>query len=195
MDKKEVIAKIKVLLGMEKPAEEVIIETKVEETVATKLEEVVKVELTTAKLKDGTDISYDKMDIGGAVLIGDKPIAAGDYELEDGTVFTVDVDGLISAFTPPVAAADEATDKSKTPAEVLGTPEERLKKCEDKLANLEAMMGMELSKMTEVLKKQTTVLTELANQPAAEPVHLAKVEPKEETLFEKRSRAIELLKK
>lgn len=69
MDK---IKKIKVLLGM------------------------VKQEFETARLTDGSEISFDSLEINREVYNADgEPLKEGEYTLEDGTIIVVDLNGVI----------------------------------------------------------------------------------------------------
>lgn len=84
MDFKSILTSIKVLLAN-------ATEEKTEEVKATE-----------AKLKDGTLVSYESLEVGKVVSTIEtdatlKTLAAGDYELEDGSTFTVDADGVITA--------------------------------------------------------------------------------------------------
>ena len=63
------------------------------------------------KLQDGTEVIISQLKEGGDVVINGAPAKAGDYVLSDGTAFTVDKDGKITALTP--AAADSATEAVK----------------------------------------------------------------------------------
>jgi len=81
----ETITQMKILLGMEKPVE-------------LKFEKVI--------LKDGSEISYDKLEVGGKVTAldaeGNEGPKTGDLELEDGTILVVDADGIITEIKTPV---------------------------------------------------------------------------------------------
>lgn len=81
MDK---IKKLKVLLGM------------------------VKAEFATAKLVDGSEISFDALEINREVYDADgNPLKEGTYKLEDGRIITVDANGVIKSIENP--ATDEVT--------------------------------------------------------------------------------------
>ena len=96
MDFKQAIKEIKVLLGMEKDETEVKFET--------------------AKLKDGTIIEYENLEVGTIVYVvtpakeatedseatekTTTPAPEGSHELEDGTIVTVDAEGKITEVKP-----------------------------------------------------------------------------------------------
>jgi hypothetical protein len=62
-------------------------------------------------LKDGTQVNISELAVGGAVMIGDVPAPAGEYELEDGTKVTVGDGGLIMVYTPAVVAEQAMTEQ------------------------------------------------------------------------------------
>ncbi len=67
-----------------------------------KYEDVIQV--PTYTLSDGTVVSIDKLEVGGAVLLADGTIpTAGEWTLDDGTVITTDDAGLILTLVAPVA--------------------------------------------------------------------------------------------
>lgn len=189
MNSKDAIAKIRAILGMAPAA----------------------IRMSTAKLKDGTEISYDKLETGGIVTLGDAPAASGDYELEDGTVLTVGEDGAITNIVAPAedtpvedsaaeAHAEEAPAEEE-PAEQPDNTESRLAAVEQQVAALtlafEELINS-LSEMSTEMSAQRAVIDEIAAQPAGEPAHFSAASTKlktEETVFEKRLRGLDQLKK
>lgn len=88
MDK---IKKIKVLLGM------------------------VKQEFETARLMDGSEISFDSLEINREVYNADgEPLKEGEYTLEDGTIIVVDLNGVIKE----IRKADGETEKEEVVEEM-----------------------------------------------------------------------------
>lgn len=88
MDK---IKKIKVLLGM------------------------VKQEFETARLMDGSEISFDALEINREVYNADgEPLKEGEYTLEDGTIIVVDLNGVIKE----IRKADGETEKEEVVEEM-----------------------------------------------------------------------------
>lgn len=67
---------------------------------------------TTGKLADGTEITYDKLEVGGIVTAAGAPLAAGTYTMEDGTTITVGDAGVLSE----VKAKEEMASNSLAPA-------------------------------------------------------------------------------
>lgn len=113
---------------------------------------------TDFKLVDGSVISADKMEIGGAVTKDGQPAPAGTYELEDKSQITVDAAGLITAITPaPTEETDMSTPEGMKKAYdkfAVGTPEERLMNLETLCkALMEYSFGWQLR---EAQAKQTT---------------------------------------
>lgn len=104
MDKKVIINKIKVFLGM------------------------VKEKFETLKLQDGVEISTEALEINREVFDAEgNPLTAGEYILEDGTKFTVDENGVIKEIERPdgeetkeEVVTEEMGDESK--AEGTGKP-------------------------------------------------------------------------
>ena len=107
MNKKQIISKIKVLLGM------------------------VKEEFATAKLADGSEISFDSLEINREVYDSEgNPLPAGEYVLEDGTKLTLDENGVIKE----IETADSET-KEEIVTEELACGEPKEKK-EEKLEDV-----------------------------------------------------------
>ena len=204
MNAKEALKEIKILLGMEQ-----------REETETKSEETIEATFTEAKLQDGTNISYDKLEIGSNFLIRTDaetsvPAPAGEYVLEDGTIVIVGDDNLITEVKMPETTADEYTDPKETVEEKpedkpedIEEPDEkemRIAACEDKIKKLEEAMTMLLgsfSAMSDEFSAQSEKIEEIAKAPAAEPVHFAKQteETKTETTAEKRLKVLAELKK
>ena len=72
------------------------------------------------KLQDGTPVTVSTLAQGGSVLINGSPAKAGGYVLEDGTQFTVDDSGKISAIMPAKAAPEAPSAKPAAPADKPG---------------------------------------------------------------------------
>jgi hypothetical protein len=67
-------------------------------------------------LKDGTSLSIDKLEVGGAVQLAGAPAADGEYELADGSKVQV-AGGLIVELASPVE--DTLPEEMKTPAQMM----------------------------------------------------------------------------
>ena len=142
---KEALKTIKAFLGME-----------------TKLEDM--------PLADGmTTIQADSFEVGQAVFIvvpEAEPVAlpVGEYELADGRILKVEVEGIIASIEMPMEEA-EPVEPTEVPVEATKTPEQttakkiirstveeqHLSKLELKIEELEAKI-LELSKVEEVVE-------------------------------------------
>ena len=162
-----------------------------------------------AKLADGTTIiryEGDSLDIGVAVMAvteqGAIALPDGDYDLEDGTKFSI-VAGLVSAVTPaeeapaeeaaPAAAAAEAPAamteaKAKSVLESIiketrfaeDIAELKLKvaefaKVNEAFATAKETEETEVSKLKEQVKGMFELLEKLADEPSAAPAEKKKV--------------------
>jgi hypothetical protein len=113
------------------------------------------IELAQMKLKDGvTTIEVDKMEVGGMVTIvaenGDKtPATEGEYDLEDGSSFTVDATGMITE----VKAKEEEVveDVVEIPVE-MSTEEMKATIDELKLKLADVNIPPDLAVLTRVVK-------------------------------------------
>lgn len=174
---KDLLDKIKVLLGME-------------------------IKLTESKLKDGTNVSFDKLEIGSNFLVKTDsetavPAPAGDYVMEDNTIVTVGSDGLITAVTP----GNEVTTQEIVTPDVVVAPidedpemtiEEKVVNMEERIAKLEEVITMIMGQY----KDMDVKLSKIAESPAEVPVNLARI-PKKEiemTIADKRIAALDNLK-
>lgn len=184
MNKTETIQKIKVLLGMET-------EVKVEPVVEPVIVEVV---MTEAKLKDGTVIVFDNLEVGGKFLLKQDaqtstPAPAGEYEMEDGSIVVVGPDNLITEIKPPIAAADQTIQPTPETAPIIPAPEITLESLftmiqdlNTRLTACEGMMGDMGSGMVDMKAQFSTQLEEIAKQPAGEPVHFSTQHTEEKEL-------------
>lgn len=155
MDAKNAVKQIRILLGMEKAEPEV------------------QVELGSAVLKDGSEISYDKLEVDGIVTIGDAPAPAGDYELEDGTVLVVADGGVITEVKPmeetPMEEVPEETPE-ETPAEPATDVEAKITEMEQRIAQLEELLLGFSTQMTTMKDEFSSQIKEIADAPASEPI-------------------------
>jgi len=141
----------------------------------------------TAKLKDGTIVEVEKLEVGFPVMIvaedGSKsPAPEGEHVLEDGKVIEVDANGVISEISAaeetveteevaaiPAAMAEEVTTEE---TKVTETPikDEVAAKIEEKMAMLFAAIeecAAEISKVKEDMGAMKTKLEKFAKAPAA----------------------------
>lgn len=120
------------------------------------------------KLKDGTAVTIDKLEVGGVVMIGPAPAAAGVHELEDGTKITVGEGGVITAV--------EVVQQQQAPGvnmeEVRKEIADQLKAFTEKLSAVEKLNTQQSEKITEqdkLIKGLFEVIEKLADVPTADP--------------------------
>lgn len=146
------------------------------------------------KLKDGTTLSVDKMEVGGkAQLIttdGTTDAPDASYEAEDGTVITV-AGGLISDVKK-VAPANEPAAENEMPAFAKALTA-RLEAIETKFntTNTENVaLKSELTELRESSKVAFSALNAICNLPAGNPIEFSNTEkvekdPSKYTNYEK----------
>jgi hypothetical protein len=146
------------------------------------------IKFETAKLKDGTLIEVERLEVGFPVSIlsenGTKtPAPEGYHELEDGTKVKVDANGMISEIATSEAEVAEGEEVATIPAamaeetevEVTKETETPIKdevaaKIEEKLAMLFAAIeecAAEISKVKEEMGAMKTKMEKFAKAPAA----------------------------
>lgn len=174
MKKEEITKKIKVFLG------------------------IVKDKFQTAKLTDGSEISFDSLEIDREVYDADgNALKEGEYVLEDGTKFVVDGNGIIKEIVEP--KDEETKDESKTeamseenkdaeaekpttePTNDLSdvSVEDRITQLENKVDELyELLLAITEKIQVSDTKVEETVeeFKKLKSQPSATPLHFAKSE-------------------
>ena len=158
----ETIQALKVLLGMEKAPEVVnVIETKFE----------------VVKLKDGSEINVDKLEVGGQVTIGDVPATEGEYVMEDDSKIEVDANGIITEIKAP-EMVDEVAPVDAAEVAPVSNVEDRVTALEEQVLNLIELIDM-LTAMSGQFKSEQEVfsaqLKEIGKQEIVEPVMFKKV--------------------
>lgn len=141
MKKEQVIKKIKVLLGM------------------------VKAEFETAKLADGSEVSFDSLEINREVYDSEgNALKAGEWVLEDGTKIEVDENGVIKEIERP----DGEETKEEIVTEEMACGEKKEELAEETEETSEA-------KATEETKEETTETTEETKEETKEePEYVSK---------------------
>lgn len=126
------------------------------------------------KLKDGTSLSVDKMEVGGIANVisevGSVLAEAKDYEAEDGTIITVGVDGVISNIKPVEVAAPEL---NQVTPEMLAALSARLAQVETKFAESQAantVLKTSLAAVNEAQKVTLSAVELILSAPAGEPI-------------------------
>lgn len=138
-----------------------------------------------AVLKDGTELIIEgDIAVGVQVFVntvdGNKPLPAGTYELEDGTMITVDENGIITDIVePPVSEEEPVTEE--VPVEETEQPKlaiedevaaltERVTKLEELVASI-TNQNKELQEDKEELSKQLKGFEEkLSKMDGASPI-------------------------
>lgn len=170
MKKEEILKKIRVFLG------------------------IVKEEFQTAKLADGSEISFDSLEINREVYDADgNSLKEGEYVLEDSTKFIVDENGVIKEIVEPngeETKEEVVTEEMAEPTEPTveepaveepATPdyEERITQLENKIDELYEMLLAITEKIQASDNRVEETVEEfkkLKSQPSATPLHFNKSE-------------------
>ena len=125
------------------------------------------------KLKDGTSLSVDKMEVGGIANVvsetGSVLAEAKDYEAEDGTIITVGVDGVISN----IKTVEVAPEMNQVTPEMLAALSARMSTLETELSASKAnnlALQTQLSSVNEAQKVTLSAVELILNAPAGEPI-------------------------
>jgi len=142
----------------------------------------------TATLADGTEVTYDKLEVGGVVMVAGAPAPAGDLALADGTVLTLDASGVIvevkapemESVTPapvaPATIAPVAVAPVAAPAAHEVQLSEQLSKLQSdyvSVTNTISEYSKRLTAQSEMMKQMFDLMTELAGT-TAEPAPVQK---------------------
>lgn len=154
---------------------------------------------TEYKLKDGSPVSIDKLEVGGTVLMAGVPCPAGEYELQDGSRVTVGDGGVITLVTPSAVAAPPPVLMADVEAAInkaLNAYKEQM--AAEKLA-MEQKMADADKKSKETIKEIFAIVEEIAAtetaKPVAEPSRQSFNKKAQEDSDEKVKRLAENLKK
>lgn len=125
------------------------------------------------KLKDGTSLSVDKMEVGGIANVvsetGSVLAEAKDYEAEDGTIITVGVDGVISN----IKTVEVAPEMNKVTPEMLAALSARMSTLETELSASKAnnlALQTQLSSVNSDQKVLLSAVEIILNAPAGSPI-------------------------
>ena len=115
------------------------------------------------KLKDGTVVSIDKVEIGGQVNLNGEPAPDGYHLLEDGTKIHV-MSGLIDEIEKEEVVAEVPEELKKLPVMMSAVNQDivNLKKTIDAQAKL-------ISKQSESLKQMFALVETIANNSIEQP--------------------------
>lgn len=132
----------------------------------------VALEAIETKLKDGSVLMTDKLEVGGKAEIvmpdGTKSEANGEYEAEDGTVIVCQA-GIISEIKKPEGAAPVAPEMP----EMMKALEQRLAAIEAKFSAKETeneTLKAELKEANEAIKVTLSAVNSILSTPAGKPI-------------------------
>lgn len=176
----KIVKKIKVLLGM------------------------VKDEFEKAVLADGSEVSFDALEINREVYDSEgNPLAEGEYTLEDGTKISVDVNGVIKEIEKADGeiekeevveemADEETTETTETTETVETTEPDKTDEFEARIAGLEQAVNdiyemvlkiAENQKEAEVKVDETIQeFSKIKSEPQTAPLHFGSEMKKEEEM-------------
>lgn len=169
MKKEEITKKIKVFLG------------------------IVKEKFQTAKLADGSEVSFDSLEINHEVYDADgNALKEGEYVLEDGRKFVVDENGVIKEIVEPngeetkeeVVSEEMSEPTEPTVEETVEEPttpnyEDRIAQLENKIDELYEMILAITEKIQASDNRVEETVEEFKkfkSQPSATPLHFNKSE-------------------
>ena len=125
-------------------------------------------------LKSGAKVKIDKLEVGGNVVLVDdagneSPAPAGEHELADGTIITLDENSVIIEVAAPVEEMPEAEapamDMTSQKIAELEAQIEELKKGKQ---GQEVKMAEVETKFTSAIKELTDVVLQLIQTPSAD---------------------------
>lgn len=144
-------------------------------------------EAVETKLKDGSVLMADKLEVGGKAEIvmpdGTKSEANGEYEAEDGTVIVCQA-GIISEVRKPEGAAPVAPEMP----EMMKALEQRLAAIEAKFSETKTEnegLKNELKEANEAIKVTLSAVNSILSTPAGKPIE------KPNTLIDKKNSSMQ----
>ena len=156
-----------------------------------------KIEMITTTLLDGTEVTVDKLEVGGMVMIGMEPAPAGEHTLVDGTKIVLVDNGVIESIIPaeeplegPLDAMYPKKEMEARFASIEQMTNEKFSSYESKFASYEGKFAeyeAKLNKANTVIEGLLGLTQLLVEQPQATADAAAsngtakfqKVEPKE----------------
>jgi hypothetical protein len=127
-------------------------------------------------LADGTEVEISALEVGGVVTIQGMPAPEGDHELSDGTMLSVDANGVITALTPvvveEVAPVDPAAEMAAFRAEfsTLKTEFANHKQSFSTLQSDFTQARETITKQDQAIQGLLSVVEQLSKTPVADPV-------------------------
>jgi len=157
----EKFAKMRILLGLGEAMPEATEKPKEEEKM-----------MGEGKLKDGTMITYDELEVGYPLMVvteqGTNPAPDGTHELEDGTKVTT-ANGLITAIEPVLPATPAETEAGMYPKKEEEDMGKKLKELMDAINAKMSAIETEISKQQETNKQMFELIEKIGDLPTAEP--------------------------
>jgi hypothetical protein len=133
----------------------------------------VKTEMISATLMDGTEVTVDKLEVGGMVMIGLEPAPAGEHILADGTKIVLVDNGIIESITPAepvIEVEDPSIEIESRFAKIEQSTNERFSSYESKFASYEGKFAeyeAKLNKANTVIEGLLGLTQLLVEQPTA----------------------------
>jgi hypothetical protein len=132
-----------------------------------------KTEMISATLMDGTEVTVDKLEVGGMVMIGLEPAPAGEHILADGTKIVLVDNGIIESITPAepvIEVEDPSIEIESRFAKIEQSTNERFSSYESKFAAYEGKFAeyeAKLNKANTVIEGLLGLTQLLVEQPQA----------------------------
>lgn len=156
----EKFAKMRILLGLGEAMPEATEKPKEEEKM-----------MGEGKLKDGTMVTYDELEVGYPLMVvteqGTNPAPDGTHELEDGTKVTT-VNGLITVIEPALPATPAETEAGMYPKKEEEDMGKKLKELMDAINAKMSAIETEISKQQETNKQMFELIEKIGDLPTAE---------------------------
>ena len=143
------------------------------------------VKFAEANLLDGTIISYEILEPGQLInkMVEGvaEPLAEGEYEMEDGSILVIDANSMLVEIKPKVeeVVEEEMEEIPVEPTEVetrINAIEGRLTNIETALTSILEAMGVYTEEMSSMKQTFSTQISEIANAPATDPIHVQPIE-------------------
>lgn len=124
-------------------------------------------------LKSGAKVKIDKLEVGGSVMLVDDagnetPAPAGEHELADGTIITLDDNSVIVEVASPVEETPEAEPQVDMAAQLIAELEAQIEELKKGKKDQEVKMAEVESKFSQAISELSDVVIGLINTPSAE---------------------------
>jgi len=124
-------------------------------------------------LKSGAKVKIDKLEVGGKVMLVDdmgneSPAPAGEHELADGTIITLDENSVILEIASPVEETPEEEPQVDMAAQKIAELEAQIEELKKNKKGQEVKMAEVEAKFSQAIKELSDVVIGLINTPSAE---------------------------